>query len=237
MYLKKNIELNDNLFEIIELNPYVLFVFEHLGYIDEPKNLTVKNFCKKNKLDERLFLSFLNIYNGNSDIPPVKAQKKHLPVIVQFLKHSHNYYKNEKYPYINNLLNELNKKVKLKEISLLKKFFEAYKSEVIEHLDYEENNVFPYIEFLIKSKQNKIFSTKFSIKDYQEHHSDIEEKLSDLKNLLIHHLSVGSNASLKRQIIFNLYELEYDLHAHSIIEDKILIPIISSIEKSNEPNL
>lgn len=226
----KNIELNDNLFNIIELNPYVLFVFEHLGYLDEPKNLTVKHFCKKNNIDENLFLAFLNIYNGNKELATFTAQKKHLPLIIHFLKHSHNYYKNEKYPFIASLLNELDKRVKLKEISLLKKFFEAYKNEVIEHLDYEENNVFPYVEFLYLSKKEKFPST-FSIKHYQEHHSDIEEKLSDLKNLLIHHLSVGIEAPLKRQIIFNLYELQYDLHAHSIIEDKILIPIIALLEK------
>lgn len=232
MLIKRNIELNDNLFDIIELNPYVLFVFEHLGYMDEPKNLTVKHFCKKNKIDESLFLAFLNIYNGDHEIPSIKAHKKHLLTIIKFLKHSHNYYKNEKYPYINRLLNELESKVKQKEISLLKKFFEAYKNEVIEHLDYEEKNVFPYVESLIDSKNNQNTNT-FSIQYYQEHHNDIEEKLSDLKNLLIHHLSVGKDASLKRQIIFNLYELQYDLHAHSIIEDKILIPILSLLEKQH----
>lgn len=80
--------------------------------------------------------------------------------------------------------------------------------------------------------RKKSENNSFSIKQYQEHHNDIEEKLSDLKNLLIHHLKVGEYASLNRQIIFHLYELEFDLHAHSITEDKILVPIISSIEKN-----
>lgn len=229
MSAKTYIGLNDNLFDIIEINPYILFVFEHLGYLDEPKNISVQLFCKKNNIDQTIVLAFLNIYHGNYEIPTIKAQKKHLPIIIQFLKHSHHFYINEKYPYINSLLNELNKQVKLKEISLLKKFFDAYKKEVLEHIEYEEKNVFPYIESLINSKK-KNKTNHFSIIQYQEHHNDIEEKLSDLKNLLIHHLSVGQAAPLKRQIIFNLYELQYDLHAHSIIEDKILIPIISQLE-------
>jgi len=230
MLTPKNIKLSDNLFEIIELNPYVLFVFEHLQLLDKPKNLTVKSFCKAHSLDEELFITLLNVYNGNDNNIILKPEKRYLKTIVPFLKHSHQYYKNEKYPFIANLLDILQLKVNSKEITILKSFFEAYKNEVIEHLEYEEKNVFPYIEQLLRKKtffQNEV---SFSIKDYQEHHNDIEEKLSDLKNLLIHHLKVGGFASLKRQIILNLYELQYDLHAHSIIEDKILIPILLIIE-------
>ncbi|NSW45838.1 MAG: hemerythrin domain-containing protein [Bacteroidales bacterium] len=230
MLTHKNIKLSDNLFDIIELNPYVLFVFEHLQLLDKPKNLTVKSFCKEYSLDVELFIALLNVYNGNDNNIILKPEKKHLKTIVPFLKHSHQYYKNEKYPFITNLLDILQLKVNSKEITILKNFFETYKNEVIEHLEYEEKNVFPYIEQLLTKKryyQNKV---SFSIKDYQEHHNDIEEKLSDLKNLLIHHFKVGDFASLKRQIILNLYELQYDLHAHSIIEDKILIPILLTIE-------
>jgi len=230
MQNNKNIKLSDNLFEIIELNPYILFVFEHLQLLDKPKNLTVKSFCKAHSLDESLFLALLNVYNGNENHIELKPQKKYLKTIVPFLKHSHQYYKNEKYPFIANLMKILQLKVNSKEIALLKNFFEAYKNEVIEHLEYEEKNVFPYIERLLIKKTIPQNDIEFSIKDYQEHHNDIEEKLSDLKNLLIHHLKVGDFASLKRQIILNLYELQYDLHAHSIIEDKILIPIILTIE-------
>lgn len=230
MQTHNNIKLNDYLYQIIELNPFILLVFEHLQLFDVKKNQTIKSFCKEKKLNESLILSIFNIYNGNSKINTLENCKECLPIIVKFLKHSHFYYKNEKYPLINQLLNELAQKSKAKEIKLLKKFFEAYINEVNEHLDYEEKNVFPYVEKLYSDKKSENYT--FSIKQYQEHHNDIEEKLSDLKNLLIHHLKVGEFASLNRQIIFHLHELEFDLHAHSIIEDKILVPIISSIEKN-----
>lgn len=230
MQTYKNIKLNDYLYEIIEHNPYILLVFEHLQLFDVQKNQTIKSFCKEKKLNELLILSIFNIYNGNSKIYKLENNKECLPIIVKFLKHSHFYYKNEKYPLIKRLLNKLSQKSKAGEIKLLKKFFEAYINEVNEHLDYEEKNVFPYVEKLYSDKKND--NNLFSIKHYQEHHNDIEEKLSDLKNLLILHLKAGEFASLYRQIIFHLFELEFDLHAHSIIEDKILIPIISSIEKN-----
>ncbi len=229
MQAYKNIKLNDHLYEVIELNPYILLAFEHLQLFDVQKNQTIKSFCKAQKLNESLILAIFNIYYGNSEIPRLSAGKDCLPTIINFLKHSHFYYKNEKYPLINQLLNELETKSKAKEISLLKKFFEAYINEVVEHLDYEEKNVFPYVEKLYSDKKYK--NNSFSIKQYQDHHNDIEEKLSDLKNLLVHHLKAGEFASLKRQIIFHLFELEYDLHNHSIIEDKILVPLISILEK------
>ncbi len=105
-----------------------------------------------------------------------------------------------------------------------------------EDLDYEENIVFLYVIELIEKwkNKNKRLHTKFSSEEYREHHNDIEEKLSDLKNLFLHHLKLGNYANIGRQLIFHLYELEFDLQAHSKIEEKILIPLIRRLE--NEVN-
>ena len=222
------IKPSDYLIDIIEKNPYTLLVIEHLQKFDYPKNVTIKEFCKDTQVPEDLLIILLNTYTNLSYTQNFCCNRELLPWLVNFLKNSHSYYKNEKYPLINNLLSELNKSINTNEAKLLSKFFHNYFNEVIEHLDYEEKIVFPYINELLngKNKSKLIFSSE----EYLEHHNDIEEKLSDLKNLLLHHFKFEKYYNLGRQLIFHLFELEFDLKAHSKLEENLLVPSIKKLE-------
>ncbi len=222
---------NDSFVELIERNPYLLLVVEHLGKMDFQKNVTINDFCKQSKLPLHVFVSLINIYsNNNIKINLNEWKHNHVLILIDFLDNSHNYYKKEKYPLINSLLQELKNNIKSNETKLLIKFFNEYFAEVLEHLDYEEKIVFPYVRQILSDSKWK--ELRFSSDEYQEHHNNIEEKLSDLKTLLMHHVKFGQYSYIGRQIIFHLYELEFDLHAHSKIEENLLIPLIKKFEKS-----
>jgi len=153
--------------------------------------------------------------------------------IVTYLKNSHKYYSEEIYPNILSTIKQMNELNTHKEMALVEKFFGTYFSEVKEHLDYENKTVFPYILELIEKIENPDYpmrQTNFSVDEYQEHHNDIEEKLDDLKNLLIKYLPQKNDQILRRKLLFSLFELEYDLNIHSQIEDLILIPLVGKIE-------
>jgi regulator of cell morphogenesis and NO signaling len=115
---------------------------------------------------------------------------------------------------------------------LLKQFYQEYYEEVIEHLEYEDKVAFPYFEELAGSpaKQQKLH---FSVQEYQEHHSDIEFKLSQLKQLLVKHLHLGASHLHRRNLIIALIELDFHLKIHSCIEDELLAPLIARIEARN----
>jgi regulator of cell morphogenesis and NO signaling len=55
--------------------------------------------------------------------------------------------------------------------------------------------------------------------------------LHDLKNLLLKYVKIDNDLDLRRKLFFALYELEYDLFVHSLIEETILIPSGVNIEK------
>jgi regulator of cell morphogenesis and NO signaling len=117
---------------------------------------------------------------------------------------------------------------------MLEKFFTNYFEEVTEHLEYENNVVFPYVLNLdaqLTHKNSNYTLNSYSVIEYREHHNDIEEKLTDLKNLLIKYLPVENDQQLRRKLLFCLFELEYDLNIHSQIEDTILIPLVEKMEK------
>ncbi|MGC8803040.1 MAG: hypothetical protein ACP5PS_04610, partial [Bacteroidales bacterium] len=58
-------------------------------------------------------------------------------------------------------------------------------------------------------------ASEYSVEEYREHHDDIEEKLSDLKNLLIKYLPAREDQQARRRLLTHLFELESDLAIHS----------------------
>ena len=73
--------------------------------------------------------------------------------------------------------------------------------------------------------------TEYSINDYYDEHDDIEEKLFDLKNILIKYLPQQKESDIINKLLINLFMLEQDINYHSRIEDKVLVPKVAAIEK------
>lgn len=227
-YIRPEMKISGLIFE----NPDLLLLMEHFEMNFVVHEKTVKQLCATNSINEELFLLVANLYNG---FPPTEQQnltRDDLTAIIKFLKNSHNYYENEKYPEIKSCMEQLHTQNNSAEIELIGKFFDEYFNEVKEHLHYENRVAFPYFNKLLKNGADTKESQteKYSVNEYQEHHSDIESKLNDLKELLLKHVPVKNDRVLRRKIIRSLCELENDLNIHSTIEETILIPLVSKIE-------
>jgi regulator of cell morphogenesis and NO signaling len=214
---------------IVKENPSILLVLQNFGIDDKFDEKTVSDLCKNHGIGEYIFSVICNLYNGFNFIDPVMVKNSDIPAIISYLKNSHYYYKNEKYPEITDYIKNLSTSQQQKEIKLIETFFNEYFSEVNEHLDYEEKIAFPYFYAIYENRHN-LPSEKFSAADYLDHHSDIESKLSDLKNLILDHLQIKNKGSVKRKLLLSLFELEFDLKIHSMIEELILIPLVIALE-------
>jgi regulator of cell morphogenesis and NO signaling len=175
-----------------------------------------------------------NIYNGHHPAEEERAAitGEDIPVVIEYLKRCHRYYKEEQYPAISSLIKELQNHNDAPEIRLVEEFFTGYFGEVLEHLDYEDEVAFPYICRLLQGVAGKGSAEKFCVQEYRDHHTDIESKLSDLKALLLQHIEVKGDRKARRRLLMALAELENDLVIHSLIEEQILIPVVESIERS-----
>lgn len=224
-YITRDMKMSDLIVE----NPKLLLLLEHFEVDFAVKDKTVEQLCADNRIDLAVFLVFGNLYNGFfPDKNEINALED-ISTIIRFLKNSHRFYKHDKYPELKSFLVQLHERQDTEDIQLIEKFFNDYFEEVLEHLDYEESIVFPYICRLIE--EGKIArKLNFSANEYRDHHTDIETKLTDLKNLLLKHISLKNDFSLRRKFMFSLFELEFDLNVHSLIEDKILLPLVGKIE-------
>lgn len=235
MYQTTNLLLSPGLkmSEVVMNNPYLVLLLEHFDILLPLQDKSVQEVCQEKNINTDVFLTFANLYNGVSYTPKMPFSFNDTQTILNYLKSSHKYYANEIYPNILGTIKQMFMVNSHKEIVMVEKFFNEYFNEVIEHLDYENQIVFPYISglygYIVDGKPYPE-NINYSVTDYKEHHNDIEEKLTDLKHLLIKYLPLEDDQQVRRKLLFNLFELEYDLSIHSKIEDLILIPLVSEME-------
>ncbi|MEN6455081.1 MAG: hemerythrin domain-containing protein [Prolixibacteraceae bacterium] len=229
-YVSAEMRMSELIFE----NPSFLTMMEHFNLDMATQDKSVEQICQENRINKEVFIAIANLYNGFNPEGIEHFETDDVKTMIAFLENSHQFYLNEKIPEIRDIVDHLfiietNKRT---EITLIEKFFSEYTREVEEHLQYEDHIAFPYFMELLSPKCDcKKTRKKFSVKEYQEHHTDIETKLNDLKKLLVKHISLKDNRSLKRKLLINLFELEYDLNIHSMIEELMLMPLITKTER------
>ena len=219
--------------DILISNPYLILLLEHLGINMEVREKTVEQICNENNVSTELFLIIANLYNGFKPSPISDYSFNDIQTIIKYLKSSHEYYLDEKYPLIQKYIEMINSINDHPEILMIGKFFDKYFKEVVEHLDYEDDVVFPYVLDLndqLTRKNPEKSTINYSVTEYREHHDDIEEKLTDLNNLLIKYIPQKNDRQERRKLLLCLFELEYDLKIHSRIEETILIPMVEKME-------
>lgn len=214
--------------DLIHANYKLLLVLPRfnikLGFEDE----NVNEVCARYGISPHLFLMVCNVCTFDAYKPGRKeAGELDINGLVLYLTRSHQDYRGNRIPVIKEQLNRLLDCYNKQEGRPVRQFFDGYSTEVINHLHYEENTVFPYIHGL----QRGVKSEHFHIKQFENNHGNIEEKLHDLKNIIIKYLPDRSDAELRNQVLFNLFWLEEDLNRHTLLEERILIPCVQQLEE------
>lgn len=221
---------NTIMLDLLNRNFALLLFLEHFGVDFHLGNQSVRQTCKDYKIEEAAFIAIGNLYNGILPGPEALSNIDSIDDIIRFLRSSHLFYKEDKYPEIMNYLAMLHENHKSKDVILLEQFFRDYFQEVLDHLAYEEEVAFPYFHSLVLPEA-PVGKENYSSGEYKEHHTDIETKLEDLKNLMLKHIKIDGDLTIKRKFLNSLFGLEFDLKIHSMIEELILIPLVEKIEK------
>ncbi len=223
------ISAEQKVYDLINQNHNLLLMLQHFRMSYTVANKTVEQLCTEHGVNLKAFIAIGNLFNGYELDGSELKTKDELAAILYFLKNSHSYYKEDKYPEIQYYLSNLKDTHQERDFKLIVQFFNEYFAEVVEHLNYEEEYAFPYFSSLLGIEEASS-ETTFSVQDYATHHTDIEAKLNDLKSLFLKHIYVEESYTPRRKFLTSIFELEFDLRIHSIIEEKILVPAIGIIE-------
>lgn len=217
--------------DVIHMNYMLIPILNRFGITLGFGDKTVQEVCEIQNVDLNFFLKITNTYIDKDYFPKEELRTSSLKSIVNYLRMTHKSYLQVKLIEIEDMIDSLqSEEDDPKYIVLIKNFYQGYKNEFTEHIMFEEEIVFPYILGLEKASNDSSNIAKFlnkntfSIEKYQEDHSDIEEKLMDLKSIMIKYLTPPKNMNLYNKIIQSIFMLEEDLNHHSRIEEKVLIP-------------
>ena len=231
--MSKKITKEDILADLILNNSNILHVIERFSIPLGIENNTVKEICNKYEIPLEAFITAVNIYNDTAYMPEFTRDFESIPGYLNYLYLSHQYFMGEKIPLIQSLVEKLLLELNSPKAKTIQTFFSKYIDEVTEHINYENELVFPYIEKLYDHFKNNIplqEAKAYSIDIYGAHHSDIEALLMDLKNILIRFVSYKKTSTILRKVIQNLFELETDLYYHTRLENEVLIPLVAELE-------
>ncbi len=233
--------LKTKLADIIHANYLLLPVFNRFGIQLGFGDKSVEEICREKMLNAEFFLVIINSFHDSNYFPQDRLQRFDLKLIVDYIKKSHSYYLDIKIPQIEQLIHNLSDKSEniLKEqIRLIEKFFAGYKEEIITHIQEEENKIFPYIMAIANTytegnsnESHKKIVRENSINSFAGEHSNIEDKLYDLKNIIIKYLHPVQDNFASNALLIELFRLELDLNDHARIENKVLIPKVQFIEQ------
>ncbi len=219
----------DKLAEIIEINPRLLPVINRFNISLGIGNKTIEDICAEKNIAQGFFLAIINTYHHPDFFQELEPEKFSPLKLVSYLRKTHEYYLSYTIPKLDELLDNMitSCEESCGNIQMIKTFYNKYKNELKTHIDDEEKRVFPYIEVLIKSKQR---STEFSIHNFEKEHTNVEEKINDLKNLIIRHIEPTYENNIGNEFLFELYSFEKDIMDHARIEDNLLVPLVKNIE-------
>ena len=190
---------------------------------------SIDEICRRHNLSTDLFLMICRVYAIDVFAPDISnLTNGDIPKLIGYLQRTHKYWIESFFPNLHTNIHTMLESCDERSAKILNKFYDDYDDEIQKHLDYEENTVFPYIISLGEGKKD--VSNKFCIKDFEENHSNIEEKLHDLKNIVIKYLPENASQQSRINVLNEIFKIENDLCKHSVIENKILIPLVSKYE-------
>ena len=175
---KSYITKDKKMLDLINENYSLLLCLQHFDIDFSVDNSTVEQLCVENKINLNAFIVIANLYNGFFPVDDEINKIDNIKPILHFLKKSHSFYIEDKYPELKYYLEKIKNVHTSRDFQLIEQFFNDYFEEVLEHLKYEDDIAFPYF-FSLERKDKITQSKSFSAKEYRNHHTDIETKLTD----------------------------------------------------------
>lgn len=232
---------NNKLGSVIHKDYSLLPVINRLGVKLGFGDLTIREICRKEGIDPAFFVEIINVFHYESYFPEKKLLNLSVAHVVDYLIKTHSYYRQYLIPEIDRLLQLFLNSCdgKCAEAELIRSFYDKFRSDCIAHFDIEEEEEFPFILELnrvIEGKTDKqsflAAYGSFVVRDFEEDHGNIDDKMFDLENIIIKYLPPQYDQNIGNSLLSNLFLFEKDLKNHSRIEDHILLPKVNQLLKA-----
>lgn len=221
---------SSKLSEVVTAYPALLYSLPRFGIALGFGDKSVAAVCAESGVSPRFFLLVCNVCCFDGYEPGISEIKNaDMGQLVPYLKKAHNFYLSNRLPHISNHLTAILSNMPKRVATAFNAFFSTYRHEVEQHFVYEEQKVYPLIEQLLQG----VKPNDFAINDFVDEHGCLQDKLSDMNQIIFKYLPAdttdGDNEAI--DVIFDILQLSADLAKHSFIEEKVLVPYVTNLEK------
>jgi regulator of cell morphogenesis and NO signaling len=216
----------DRMRDIVSRDHNLLPALSRFGIAPGFGDDVVSKVCADSGVDCNTFLAVANFISGYGT---TSASAISLSSLIKYLKSAHSYFLDYLLPALRRRLVEVVTDTNDNDLALMiLRFYDDYVEQVRTHMDFEDQNVFKYVEMLL----NEQLSEQFSISHFKEHHTPIAEKLHDLKEIFIsHYRAPGGSAEQVNTVLYNIITCEHDLLTHCRVEEALFVPAVARLEK------
>ena len=189
---------------------------------------TVEETCRESGVNCDTFLLIANVYATDGYVPTTEMMTAASAIdLVRYLHASHSYYLEHEIKDLDQIFRDLLSPCPPMQREVLMRFFSEYRAEVENHFAYEEEIVFPYVRSVAGGQKIE----GYSMETFEENHNNIDEKLNDLRNIIMKYLPPVCDTVTAIRALSRLCTLEVDLEKHTLIENSILIPMVNRLEE------
>lgn len=194
---------------------------------------SVEQLCAEHQVSQTLFTLISRVYIEHDYYPSIEELRQcPMQNLIQYLYQSHKDYLENKFPHIEQHLNTLLEPMDKKYSTLIANFYAKFKDELVNHFQFEEEVIFPYMRQFMSENVNSDDNTHHS-NAFSEQHDDIEDTLNDLTNLLLKYIPSDVSSTERVDMLLDMYSLSSDIERHAMMEDRILLPYIQYLESQN----
>ena len=213
--------------DLVEANYWLLGVLARVGIDGSFGEKTVAEVCTQSGLDPDTIILLCEVYTFPGFHPTAQVlHRSHVGDVLRYLHRSHDYYLRRALVDMEESISWLLEPCQKRQQDVVWTFFRGYKTELRKHFGFEEEEVIPYVQGLIIGQQR----SGFSIDRFEQNHSNIDEKLSDFKNLVMKSLPDECDRTARLDLLLRICALQEDLKCHTWIEDHILVPMVRLLE-------
>lgn len=213
--------------ELVEVDFHLLGVLSRFGIDEAFGERSVEDVCMRYGIDASTFIMICEVY-VDPDYRPSQDQLRtgHISDVLRYLHQSHSYYLNNALVTMASSIEKLIEPCSAPQKKVIWKFFQDYKNELDKHFRKEEGEVVPYVQDLLLGQR----TPGLSIDGFEDDHSNIDESLSDLKNLILKSLPAECEGRQRIALLNYIFHLQHDLERHSAVEDELMVPMARLIE-------
>lgn len=218
----------DRMSDLVTSHYTVLQAMSRFGITPGFGDKSIGEVCADHKVDATTFLAVVNLMFNPAATPEVETVS--VRALTDYLHNAHRYFLEFRLPSIRRKLIEAVNCSQNDVAFAILHYYDDYCAEVNNHMQYEEQTVFPYVESLLSGRAQ----SDYSMAIFRRQHDRVEEHLSELKNIIIKYYPSGGTNELN-DVLYDIFTCERELASHNTVEDVLFIPAVEQLAKTPAP--